>query len=400
MRRARPLIGLAALCLVIPAAPALAATTAEPVDAPASAVYSVSGGELTAGQQGSVPFTVAADDYTAAGHGRVLVGFTLDAAPGSTLDPGMIVVRSKSGPPPYVSVPWRADTPGSKSSFTVAALAPGGAYDVLLRSDKNTSGAYQLSAFLAGDANADFQVDQDDLVLIDSLAGTAYGAPAYSPWADVDRSGTINRFDRIVAALNLGAATRLRLTVENPLDEALPADALTLTGAAPDGFNAVSTPAAFSLSGAQFHDDPAEMALTVNGHRVPADRIAVEAHRVTATSALTDGRNELRFAGVDAIGRPLYHTATVWAGANTLRVDVVDDTGAPVTDPVTVRVSLTDDQDVFTEDATSTGHLTVPNVPSRPARCRAAGSAPSSTTTSASPCAASRAAGRPPRPTA
>ncbi|GAA2711989.1 hypothetical protein GCM10010429_29150 [Micromonospora olivasterospora] len=359
------MIGLAALCLVVPAAPAVAAAAAAPVTQPASAVYSVSGGELSAGQQGTVPFTVAASDYTPAGHGRVLVGFTLDAAPGSALDPGMIVVRSKSGPPPYVSVPWRADTPGSRSSFTVAALAPGGAYDVLIRSDKNTSGAYQLSAFLAGDANADFTVNQDDLVLIDSLAGTAYGAPTYSPWADVDRSGTINRLDRIAAALNLGAATRLRLTVENPLDEALPADALALTDVSPTGFNPASTPVTFSLSGAQFHADPAEMALTVNDHRVPADRIAVEQHRVSAASALTDGRNDLRFAGVDTLGRPLYHTATVWAGANTLRVDVVDEAGAPVTEPVNVRVSLTDDQDISVEHTTSTGQLTVPNVPSR-----------------------------------
>ncbi len=198
MRRIRPLMALAALCLVAPAAPAAAATTTS-ADPPPSAVYAESTGELRAGQQGIVAFNVAQADYTTPQLGPVLVSFTLDAAPGSALDPGMIVVRSKSGPPPYVSVPYRHDTPGSKSSYTVAALTPGGAYEVLIRSEKNTSGAYRLSASLAGDANADFQVNHDDLTLIDSLAGTKYGTPKYTPWADVDRNGTINLLDRVAA---------------------------------------------------------------------------------------------------------------------------------------------------------------------------------------------------------
>ncbi|SCF11703.1 hypothetical protein GA0074695_3587 [Micromonospora viridifaciens] len=364
MRRARPLMALAALCLVAPAAPAAAAAPAS-ADPPASAVYAEYTGELPAGQQGTVALNLAREDYTPTRLGPVLVGFTLDAAPDSALDPGKIVVRSKSGPPPFVSVPFRHDTPGSKSSYTVAALTPGSDYEVLIRSEKYTSGAYRLSASLAGDANADFQVNHDDLTLIDSLAGARYGSAKYSPSADVDRNGIINRFDRLAAAFNLGAATRLRLTVENPLDTDLPAGALTLADVSPTGFNAVSAPVTFNLAGADFYDDAAETTLTVNDKPVPADRVTVDRDRVTATTALADGRNDLRLTTVDALGRPLYHQATVWAGSNTLRVTVVDEAGAPVTDPVVVRVSLTDDQDVHAEQTTATGQAAVPNVPSR-----------------------------------
>ncbi len=133
----------------------------------------------------------------------------------------------------------------------------------------------------------------------------------------------------------------------------------------PTGFNAVSAPVAFTLTGADFYDDPAETTLTVNGKPVPAGRVTVDRDRVTAATALTDGRSELRLTSVDALGRPLHHQATVWAGPNTLRVFVVDETGAPVTDPVLVRVSLTDDQDIYAEQTTTTGQTAIPGVPSR-----------------------------------
>ncbi|BCL12396.1 hypothetical protein [Micromonospora sagamiensis] len=360
MRRA--FVVAAALCLTLPGVPALAAPAMEHDHGEPTPVFAVRTGEL-ARPESVVAFDTLADDYTTTADGQVLVGFLLAAAEESSLDPGVIHVRTRDGR--NVSGPHRPEAPGQASSFTIATLSPGSGYDVTLRSQRGTTGAYQLSAFLAGDANSDFQVNQDDLVAIDALAGTAYGDPTYSPWADADRNGKINAADRQVAGKNLGAATRLRLDVANPLDEPLPADALTLDGLSPQGFNAVSAPAAFALAGAEFHDDPAEAKLTVNGHAVPADRISLTPSRVTTSGALVNGRNTIAFTGVDSIGRPLYHTTTVWAGVNNLRVDVVDQTGAPVTDEVTVRVSLTDDQDVHTETTTSTGRATFANVPSR-----------------------------------
>jgi hypothetical protein len=366
MRRARSVLAMAAIGLMVPAAPAVAAPAAGPEVATASPVFATYSGEIVGNQVGKTVVEVPAADFTMAGTGRVQVAFTLEAGPGSSLDPGAIVVRSLSGLPPIVSVPYRLNTPGGNASYTVASLAPNGRYEVRVRGERSTVGTYRLTAHLFGDANGDFRVNQDDLALINSLNWVRHGNPAYSPWADVDRNGVINGLDRLAATFNLGAATRLRPEAEeNPLDEELPADALALDGLDPYGFNPLGTPVAYSLAHSEFHDDPAEMALTVNGNAVPVNRITVEPQRVTATGALVNGRNELNFAGVDAVGRPVYHRATVWAGANNLRVTVVDETGARVTDEVVVRVSLTDDQAVHAEATTTTGELVFTNVPSR-----------------------------------
>ncbi len=367
MRRTRSALALAAFLLVVPAAPAMAApTTGQSATSDNSPVFFVSSGELATRQEGKITFNLASSDYTGSAHS---VGYWLLSrwtrhrrAPwtpaASWCEPSPVrhqLSRCPTGPTCAAPSP----------AITAVALTPGSDYEVLIKGEGQSAGAYQLSAYLAGDANGDFQVNQDDLTLINSLSGTKYGKPGYSPWADLDRNGVINQHDRMLATPNLGAATQLRLTAENPLDVDLPANALAIDGVTAQGFNPVSAPVAFTLSGSEFFDDPAEVDLTVNGARVPANRLTVGAHQITATSALINGRNDIHFAGVDTVGRSLYHQATVWAGANTLRVYVVDETGAPVTDEVSVRVSLSDDQSVSAENSTATGQLTFANLPSR-----------------------------------
>lgn len=371
---ARLLAGAAILCLAALGTPAVAAAADEPPPGDdASPIFFFSSGELAAGETGKVEFTVASDDYTAAGNGRIGIGFTLEAAAGSTLDPGTIRVVSPSGPAPAIRF-QKSSTPGGNASYAIAELSPGISYDVLIDSEGGTTGAYELSAFLAGDVNGDFQVNHDDLALIESLSVTKHGHRQYSVWADLNRNGVINRGDRMAAARNLGAATLLRPTVEHPLDLPLAADALRLDGVSPKNFNPVAAPLAFTLTGEEFFDDPAEVVLTVNGQRVAPGQLTMEPHRISVTSALVDGRNEIHFEGVDTIGRPLYHDATIWTGTNTLRVDVVDAAGSLVTDEVNVRVSLTDDQNVYAEAETTTGRVTFTNVPSRTVLVRATAS--------------------------
>ncbi|HEX5541158.1 MAG TPA: hypothetical protein VFX60_06295 [Micromonospora sp.] len=191
MRRSRPLVLLAALCLAAPAAPAVAAPSASPDDEVTRPVFTIQTGELDAGQQGRVEFTVGQDDFTAAAGGRVLIGFMLQPAPDSGLDPGRITVTSESGSS-TATLFHGLDTPGAVSSFTIVELSVGATYQVTLGAEKSTSGAYELSTYLAGDANGDFQVNHDDLTLVESLSVTKYGQPGYVGWADLNRNGVIN----------------------------------------------------------------------------------------------------------------------------------------------------------------------------------------------------------------
>lgn len=363
MSKARRLVALVAMCLALPvglAAPAWAADADS--GTPEYALYQ---GTLAAGEEGTVAFSTSADEFTTGADGHVTVGFSLRAASDSALDPALIRVRTVDGTPTDVSGTHHADTNGGTSSATLAQLTVPGSYQALVRGSEGTAGGYELTMYLAGDVNGDFQVGADDLAAIDALSGAKYGDPAYTVWADVDRNGVINGGDEQRAADNLGASTTLRLTADNPLDQFLPPDALTLSSVSESGFNAVSAPLTFDLTGDEFFDDPAQVSLTVNGRKIPSGSITVAPSRITATSALTEGRNVIQFAGVDTIGRPLYHTATVWAGYTSLRVDVVDAGGAPVTDAVTVRVTLTDDQDVYAESTTSTGTAVFGNLPAR-----------------------------------
>lgn len=105
--------------------------------------------------------------------------------------------------------------------------------------------------------------------------------------------------------------------------------------------------------------------LTINGNRVPTDKLVIEPHFLTANITLDDGRNDVSLVAIDMWGRSLFYEATLWAGDNTVTVSLVNSNGTPFTTQTNVIASLGDNQSVAARTVTSNGIATLMNVPSR-----------------------------------
>jgi hypothetical protein len=153
----------------------------------------------------------------------------------------------------------------------------------------------------------------------------------------------------------------------NPLDQPLAAlGALTISGVSSVGLNARTAGLRFQLQGAAFSQSSlADISLSINGTAVPSSALTMTATEIVADVQLGDGKNEVSFKAYDTVGRPLYLSQTLWAGANVLTVNVVDANGAPFLQPVTVGLQLGDDPSIGASATTSSGKLTFQNVPSR-----------------------------------
>ena len=151
----------------------------------------------------------------------------------------------------------------------------------------------------------------------------------------------------------------------SPPGEGSPAGVLGLKGISETAFNAVNTPFQFTLSGAVFSANPADIHIFDNGVELPGSAINVNEDTITIASGLMDGRNDLQLIGVDSAGQPLVMAATAWAGSNTLTANVIDSNGQAVTDPVTLTVALGDNQRVTAQTITATGTATFQNLPDR-----------------------------------
>jgi hypothetical protein len=151
----------------------------------------------------------------------------------------------------------------------------------------------------------------------------------------------------------------------NPLNDFLSVGALTLSGVSPTAFNPADARLTFTLKGAQFSQvRQADTILKVNEQIVPNTKVTVSADSITATEALTDGKNVVRLESVDTAGRPLYYNSTIWAGTNVLRVELVNTDGTPFREEATVTSRLVDDQAVHGQEVkTATGAAQFANVP-------------------------------------
>ncbi len=357
---------LSALILLSLAAPPLFAQVSGGV------VASFTGSLSSAGQEDRIGFEVDTDHYNLNSRGAVDLIFLLSAEQSAQapLDPGLISIESKEGGNVKVDT-RKPDTADSTASIALASLTPG-KYEIVVRSEHKTTGGYRLDVFLAGDANGDFKVDAADLQLIASLSGTKSSDPNYSPYADVDRNGVINGGDRQRADANLGAVA-VPPQAENPLDQNLPEGALALVGASPDTFVSRNG-LRFGLNGAEFDTTAAsEFVLTINGLRVPASSLVTTAHLLTANVTLVDGRNNVSLKAYDTVGRPLYLTATLWAGSYTFQVNLVNPDGTPFTTQTSVVAALTDDPSVSEQAITTTGTVSFQNFPGRTILIKAKG---------------------------
>ncbi len=116
--------------------------------------------------------------------------------------------------PTYVN----ADLGGYTRSLALASLTYG-SYNLTVGGDRGTSGAFQLDAFLAGDANGDHRIDLSDGSLIRSLIGSVSGDGRYQVAADSNLDGAISSFDYTQWRYNLNdvtSITPLALSLQTP----------------------------------------------------------------------------------------------------------------------------------------------------------------------------------------
>ena len=107
------------------------------------------------------------------------------------------------------------------------------------------------------------------------------------------------------------------------------------------------------------------MSLTINGNPVPSSNLLIEPQRIVCTSELINGQNDISFSAYDTVGRPLYYSTTIWAGTRTFHINIVNENGLPVTDPVIVEARLADDQSVMVQATTTDGNVEFWNFPDR-----------------------------------
>ena len=276
------------------------------------------------------------------------------------VDPAPLVVET-AGSQIVAPVVSSRDVAASLASVSIASLKPG-TYTVIARSERDTTGAYVVDGYLAGDADRDLEVGAADVRLIASLDGVRKGEEAYVASADVDRNGLIDAPDRRRAQANAGAKV-VEGRAASELDTSLPPGALALAGRSPDAPGSPTGGLKFALAGSEFDNTPAETVVVVNGVRVPAERLTISPHLLTADVVLNDGPNEISLKAYDVVGRPLFHQATLWAGSCRLRVDLIDAEGRAFTRPASVVAALGDNRNVGAEGLTAAGTITFSNLP-------------------------------------
>ncbi|GIJ56910.1 hypothetical protein [Virgisporangium aurantiacum] len=150
-----------------------------------------------------------------------------------------------------------------------------------------------------------------------------------------------------------------------PGEVVLPPDAIRINGFNPSRIGPTSARISFDLTARayEYASDPAQTTLTVNGTPVPADRIQVNPTQVFASNALVSGRNQIVLNSRLSTGDPVHFEQTVWAGDATVRLSIVDETGAPVRDNAFVEIYAVSDPGIRSDFGVTDGRFDLPNVP-------------------------------------
>lgn len=142
-------------------------------------------------------------------------------------------------------------------------------------------------------------------------------------------------------------------------------DGLFLEGVSTAGLNPRAATVRLRLVGAQFSTDQVGGFLRVNGADTPLPALTPNTTEVLLPVNLVEGKNTISFKGYDTVGRPLFKNETIWAGDRALQVRVLDSSGALVTQPVTVSLTLADDTTIGDTATALSGTAAFQNLPDR-----------------------------------
>jgi hypothetical protein len=139
---------------------------------------------------------------------------------------------------------------------------------------------------------------------------------------------------------------------------------LVLDGEPKNRFVAQDAPLRFTVTGATLPAESHNAYALINGKFIPNAAIKVTSNSVTLLAFLEDGRNEVELGLNDSQGLALQARYVLWAGSNSLNVQVVNAAGAPV-DGASVTVKLGDDPNVSASAVSMGGRVTFSHLPSR-----------------------------------
>ncbi len=281
-----------------------------------------------------VSITLQRADFPLLGN-TTRLGFLLEPASGSALDPAVVQIRDSRGvlqPAVYA----RSNLPNSPSSLALVDLKHG-SYQVRLSGSGGSQGRYELSVFLAGDVDGDGAVDlADGRLLLQSLGKTAT-SPGYQKSADINLDGEINLTDAAHYLLNLGDRTRLNVL---PLTASLSPFAQRL----PSGQYITNTTNVF-LSGTTLAGARVQLDSDGNGDFREGTVTAGASGSYSLVATLRDGFNAVSVRATDAFGQ-----------VRIVPLDVVVDRAAPLL-TASLAIDTAPGGDVNADGITSKGRI-------------------------------------------
>jgi hypothetical protein len=148
-------------------------------------------GHLAAGEKASFAFTLRESELASTASGSVYLGLIVEGSGGLLpllpVLPGLTAVASS--------------VQGNRA-FALYKLDRAGLK--LIEIGATSAGSYQLSLFVAGDANRDGKADGSDAVLIAAAAGLRSGDAGYALALDADANGVIDSLDLQLLMQNTG----------------------------------------------------------------------------------------------------------------------------------------------------------------------------------------------------
>lgn len=161
----------------------------------------LAGTVATAGKPAVVLFQVQPGHVASDGPIPLLLGLDAVPAAGSTVAPKVDRILSLSGQTTRAI----ATRHGPFLTNVSIPLSQPSVYAIRVVGTGQTTGAFQVEAFLPGDTNGDGRVDRVDLAAVRAAYGSSIGGRRYNAAADFNRDGRIGPADLILTRRNLGS---------------------------------------------------------------------------------------------------------------------------------------------------------------------------------------------------
>ena len=139
---------------------------------------------------------------------------------------------------------------------------------------------------------------------------------------------------------------------------------VSLAGVSETAFNPVAGTVTFEITGGTLSADMRDIHLLHNYEDVPHESMVISEDTISVPSLLVEGRNHLDLLASDSNGYLMALQATLWVGAHTLTVTVLDDEGYEV-DGAEVTAVLPEGENVEVTATTVDGEVSFQNVPNR-----------------------------------